>query len=136
MSEKWKAVSGKCKCGKPATRMQLGKYPRCEGCFEQWKARRYGCISTVLDGIQFDDYVSLAEQAERERLANERMQAVESDKLKVERELPERPEYIQFKNAVVKEKAYRKHVAFARWEDAQFRRKHEQERESECTSSF
>jgi len=74
-------------------------------------------ISVVLRDMCFQDFVNLAERAERERCANERLDAIEqAEAAKRQRaeafELEElkkldRPEYMFLKNAQLKEKKYR-----------------------------
>lgn len=92
-------------------------------------------IKTMLSRLSFQDFVSLAEQAERERLANERLERIEAAELgsiaaraaRAAREKQEimalhRPEYIYIKNAQTKEKRYQKHIRFANFEREHFKR--------------
>lgn len=78
-------------------------------------------IATVLTKLTFGDYVKMAEQAERERLANECLAQIEAKnaknkaqaELKAQHELQtlERPEYTDLKHAKHKDALYRRHIA-------------------------
>ena len=83
-------------------------------------------ISAVMSRMSFGDYVSAAEQAERERIANERLAAIEKSDLDRRQnteqfeqgELLEagRPEYKFAKNAKAMNKKYKRHIEFRNYE--------------------
>lgn len=89
-------------------------------------------IGIVLRGMSFQDFVNLAERAERDRCANERLHAIEqieADKKAraaafefEELKKLDRPEYRFLKNAQLKEKKYQ---AGRTWSNTQARKRGE-----------